>query len=134
MGKPELGWPVWVGLVVEDLERQRAFYGDVLGFRELDAGDDWVWFDMGKGRLFELVAQDPRLPQYAQKGFTISFEVEDIRAAAPDLESRGVHRVTEIEGGPESTQYWCYFRDAEGNLFELVEKLEGPDAIDRDGL
>jgi len=123
MGKLELGWPVWVGLVVEDLERQRAFYRGVLGLRELEAGNGWVWFEMGEGRLFELLAQEPSLPQYAQTGFTVAFEVEDIRAATSELESRGVSRVTEIEGGPESTQYWCYFRDGEGNLFEIVEKL-----------
>lgn len=123
MGKLELGWPVWVGLVVEDLERQRAFYRDVLGFRELQSGNGWVWFDMGEGRLFELLAHEPSVPQYAQAGFTVAFEVEDIRAAVPELESRGATRVTEVEGGPEATQYWCYFRDSEGNLFEIVEKV-----------
>jgi hypothetical protein len=53
----------------------------------------------------------------------VGFEVQDIRSTADQLAARGVARVTEILGGPESTQYWCYFRDGEGNLFEIAEKL-----------
>lgn len=114
---------MWIGLVVDDLEQQRVFYRDALGFAELQSGEDWVWFDMGRGRLFELLAHDPARPQYARTGFTVSFEVADIHAAARALESRGVQRITEVEGGPESTQYWCYFLDAEGNRFEIVQKV-----------
>ena len=39
------------------------------------------------------------------------------------LIDRGVEAITEIEGGPQSRQYWAYFKDAEGNLFELVQRL-----------
>jgi hypothetical protein len=30
----------------------------------------------------------------------------------------------EIQGGPESGQYWCYFRDPEGKRFEIAQRLE----------
>ena len=42
MGAAELKWPNWIGVVAEDLEAQRRFYRDVLGLRELDAGDGLV--------------------------------------------------------------------------------------------
>jgi catechol 2,3-dioxygenase-like lactoylglutathione lyase family enzyme len=29
-----LGWPTWIGVVVEDLERQRRFWGELLGLQE----------------------------------------------------------------------------------------------------
>jgi len=45
-----LRWPVWIGIVCEDLEQQRHFYRDVLGLSELKAGDHWVWFDFGLRR------------------------------------------------------------------------------------
>jgi hypothetical protein len=40
-----------------------------------------------------------------------------------ELLARGVKQVTEIEGGPGSGQYWCYFQDPEGNVFEVAQQL-----------
>ena len=117
-----LKWPIWMGIVSDDLEGQRRFYRDVMGFPEMGASEDWVQFDMGSGRTLELLARQPDVPEYAGHGYMVGFDVEDIHEAAQELEARGVERVTEILGGPESTQYWCYFRDGEGNLFELAQK------------
>ena len=116
-----LRWPIWIGVVCEDLEAQRHFYRDVLGLSELRAGDGWVWFDFD-GKLLELLAKAP-LPQYDRRRVSFAFEVDDIRSARAELIHRGVEPVTEIEGGPESLQYWAYFKDAEGNFFELVQRL-----------
>lgn len=123
MAELELGWPGWVGVVVEDLGAARRFYRDVLGLRELEASDEWVEFDLGDGRILELLALDPESPQYADTGYRVGFVVEDIEAAASELESRGVERISGIEGGPASRQYWCYFRDDQGNIFEIIEKI-----------
>src|SRR5713226_9790463 len=40
------------------------------------------------------------------------------------LVSRGVQQVTEIEGDAQAGGRWCYFRDAEGNIFEIKERHE----------
>ena len=116
-----LGWPVWIGVVCEDLEVQRRFYRDVLGLKELRAGEDFVWFDFD-GKLLELLAKAP-LPQYDRRRVSFAFEVHDIHSARAELIDRGATPVTEIEGGPQSGQYWAYFKDAEGNLFELAQRL-----------
>ena len=120
----KLRWPVWIGIVCENLDEQRRFYRDVLGLRELKAGVDWVWFDF-EGKLLELLAKAP-VPQYDRRRVSFAFDVDDIRSARAELIRRGVEPVTDIEGGPESLQYWAYFEDAEGNLFELVQRLGGP--------
>ena len=120
-GQPKLGWPVWIGVVCEDLGTQRRFYRDVLGLSELKAGEDWVWFDFD-GKLLELLAKSPK-PQYDRRRVSFAFEVNDIQSARTKLIERGVEPVTGVEGGPESLQYWAYFKDAEGNLFELVQRL-----------
>jgi len=99
--------------------KQRLFYRDVLGLSELKAGQDWVWFDFD-GKLLELLAKSP-LPQYDRRRVSFSFDVDDIKSARAALIQRGVEPVTEIEGGPRSPHYWAYFKDAEGNLFELVQ-------------
>lgn len=121
----ELKWPVWLGVVTDDLQGQRRFYRDVLGFREEDQGEDWVQFDLGQGRTLELLARDVSRLQYSGHGYAVGFEVDDMEAAVRELEARGIERVSDVEGGPESTQYWCYFRDGEGNLFEIAQKIAG---------
>jgi catechol 2,3-dioxygenase-like lactoylglutathione lyase family enzyme len=117
-----LKWPVWIGVVCENLEAQRAFYRDTLGMNEVRSGDGFVWFELD-GRLFELLAKSDK-PQYDRRRVTFAFEVEDIRSARADLLVRGIEPVTDIEGGPDAKQYWAYFKDAEGNLFEIVQRLQ----------
>jgi catechol 2,3-dioxygenase-like lactoylglutathione lyase family enzyme len=116
----QLGWPVWIGIVCDDLQAQRRFYRDVLGFAESNVSEGSIWF-MVEGKLLELFARSDR-PQYARRGVAIGFVVADIRAARATLLERGVEPVSEIEGGPD--QHWAYFKDAEGNLFEIVEPGE----------
>jgi catechol 2,3-dioxygenase-like lactoylglutathione lyase family enzyme len=122
MGELNLGWPVWIGVVTENLEMQRRFYRDLMGLKELEAGDGWVQFDMGSGRLVELLARSVA-PQYNERRCQVGFAVDDIHLAVDELVARGVERLTEIEGGPGSGQYWCYFRDPEGNVFEIAQQL-----------
>ena len=55
--------------------------------------------------------------------FQVGFMVEDIHAAREELLAKGVNPVSEIQGGPSSEAYWCYFEDPEGNLFEITQKL-----------
>ena len=116
-----LKWPVWIGVVCEDLEGQRRFYRDTLGLREVRAEEGFVWFEF-EGRMLELLAKSDK-PQYDRKRVSFAFEVEDIRAARMELLSRGAKALTDIEGGPDARQYWAYFEDAEGNLFEIVQRL-----------
>lgn len=113
-----LGWPVWIGIVCDDFEAQRHFYRDVLGLREHVTSADSVWFDL-EGKQLELLAKSQR-PQYAQRGVAVGFVVADIHQARTQLLQRSVEPVGEIEGGPD--EYWAYFRDADGNLFEIVQR------------
>ena len=106
----ELKWPNWLGLVVDDLEAQRRFYRDTIGLTELGSGEGWVQFDLGFPNLFE-------------RRFQPGFAVDDIRAARERLLERGAEPVTEIEGEADSQGNWSYFRDPEGNIFELSQRL-----------
>jgi catechol 2,3-dioxygenase-like lactoylglutathione lyase family enzyme len=115
-----LGFPKWIGVVCADLEGQRSFYRDVLALREVDAGEDWVQFDLGAGVTFEVVAQSAD-PEYDQPRYQVGFVVDDIRAAREELLARGVEPVSEVKG---DLSYWAYFRDPEGNVFEITERHE----------
>jgi catechol-2,3-dioxygenase len=123
----ELRWPTWIGVVVEDLEQQRRFYRDTLGFRETESSGSWVQFEIPGGGLFELIQQDPS-PQYDTKRYQVGFTVADIHAAREELVGRGVAPFSQIEGGESgSANLWCYFRDPEGNVFEITQWLERRD-------
>ena len=118
----DLRWPNWLGVVATDLDVQRRFYRDVLGFRELAAGEGWVQFDMGWPNLLELLQRSTE-PQYDHARYQAGYSVEDIQATRDALIRRDVEAVTDIEGGPEAGGFWCYFRDPEGNVFEISQRL-----------
>ena len=130
-------WPNWLGLVVDDLEAARRFYGEVIGLEAVDAGDRWVQFDMGDQRIFELLRRDPEQVQYERARFQPGFAVGDIERARERLIALGAQQVTEVEGGPEHGGFWCYFRDPEGHVFEisqLVPPAPDPSTVPGAGL
>src|SRR5688500_12898287 len=89
-----LKWPVWIGVVCEDLEAQRRFYRDTLGLKEVRAEESFVWFEF-EGRLLELWAKSDK-PEYDRKRVSFAFEVEDIRLARVELLARGAEALTDI--------------------------------------
>lgn len=116
-----LDWPCWIGVVADDLDRQRRFYRDMLGFAEMAEGPGWVQFDLGDSRLLEIVQRGGQ-PQYDHARYQVGYAVEDIEAARRELVARGVQPVSGLEGSASDGGRWCYFRDAEGNVFELKER------------
>lgn len=123
MTKQIVDWPVWAGVIVENLELQRRFYRDVLGLKESREGDGWVQFDLGWPNVFEVLSKSS-LPQFEDRSFQVAFSVGDIKAVRDELIARGAEPLTHIEGGPESGGYWCYFRDAEGNAFAILQRID----------
>jgi predicted enzyme related to lactoylglutathione lyase len=117
-----LKWPTWIGVVVDDLEGQRRFWGDLLGVPEDQSGTDFVAFELGDGRSFELIERSNE-PQYDRLRFQVGFDVENIEAAREELIRRGVEQISEIFSGEEAP--WAYFRDPEGNVFEIKQRVGG---------
>jgi catechol 2,3-dioxygenase-like lactoylglutathione lyase family enzyme len=113
--------PVGVGLECQDLEVQRRFYRDTLGLREIRAGAGFVWFELN-GRLLELLAKSGP-PRNDHRRASLAFEVADIRAAWTKFLARGVRPVTDIQCSDGARQYSACFKDAEENLFEVVQRL-----------
>ena len=61
-------------------------------------------------------------PQYDHARYQVGYAVADIASAREHLVSRGVEQVSGIEGDADAGGRWCYFRDAEGNIFEIKER------------
>ena len=120
----DLGWPAWVGIVAEDLEKQRAFYRDVLGLEEVRERDGYVWFRLGQGTL-EVAQRSSDHAELKRAGTAVGYRVEDVHAAREELLEKGAEPLTEIQGGPKAGAKWCYFRDPEGNTFQITQELQG---------
>lgn len=118
MSEMNIRFPKWIGVICSDFEAQRRFYRDVLGFRETAVAEDWIQYDMGSEVTFELLAQSED-PEYDQPRYQVGFVVDDIHAAREELISRGIEPVTDIKG---DASRWAYFRDPEGNVFEITER------------
>jgi len=117
-----LGTPTWVGVVVEDLQKARAFYRDTLAFEEVREREGYVWFRAGDATL-EVAERNADRPEVRRAGCAIGYRVDDVEATRAGLISRGAEPLTEIQGGPKAGARWCYFRDPEGNTFQITQDL-----------
>lgn len=106
----------WAGVRTSDLKSAARFFSDVLDLSLIREGKGMVQFELPSGQLFEVFGPESRYyPLHACP--VLAFQVDDVRAARKELESRGVEFVTAVEG-PES-EAWTYFRGPDGYLYEL---------------
>lgn len=106
----------WAGVRTADVKSTARFFADVLGFRVIHKGEGLVQFEMPSGQLFEVF--DSRSRYYRLHACPVlAFQVEDVRAARKELESRGVEFVTDVDGN--ESEAWTYLRGPDGYLYEL---------------
>lgn len=117
----DLKFPTWIGVVCGDFEGQQAFYGGILGLREVERGDDWVQYDLGPDSTFELLRRSDDA-EYDRPKYQVGFVVEEIEAARAELVAKGVEPVTDIKEATDGASSWAYFRDPEGNVFEITQR------------
>jgi predicted enzyme related to lactoylglutathione lyase len=108
-----------MGVVVDDMERMAAFY-EALGILRLAAGRHWIQLDLD-GRTLEILERSA-LPQYDARRVQVGFDVADIEVAREAVIAAGAEPISEIQGGPDGPNRWCYLRDPEGNVFEITER------------
>ncbi len=113
---------VWLGVFVKNFQAQRRFYRDVLGMKELKAGDGWAHFKLGTSTMLELMLVSPE-PPHQRKGFRPGFQVKDIKAARRELIERGAEPGSGIKGGKKAGGFWCSFKDADDNYFEIKQVI-----------
>ncbi|MGH7341883.1 MAG: VOC family protein [Candidatus Rokuibacteriota bacterium] len=112
-----------VSFGVSDLERARAFYGDLLGLEEIerpDFGIPGAWFQAGDAQV-HLIAQPegfaggtppPALNPLADHA---AFEIDDYEKVLSELRTRGIEV---LATSPRVGQMWI--RDPDGHIIELI--------------
>lgn len=120
------------GLVVQDLEKARWFYGTVVGMKEVPRPPNFTfggaWFQDSSGDELHLIVagdttappgfQDPGPGQHTGLATHIAFEVDNLEAMKTRLEEHGL----EILGGPmmrgDGVEQ-LYLHDPDGYMIEF---------------
>jgi catechol 2,3-dioxygenase-like lactoylglutathione lyase family enzyme len=109
-----------VRIFVDDIDRARHFYRDILELPETSATPDWAVFDLdGKDIVVETVAADDPEHDLVGRFLAVSFKVDDIDATYRKLLAKGV-----AFSEPPERQQWggtlAFPRDPDGNILTLV--------------
>ncbi len=103
-----------VNLMFEDIDVAREFYGETLGFEELDRPDfgfPGLWFQMGEHQLHMQPGTAPVTFQH------FALEIEDMDSTLKELAERGL----DITASPtvDGAGKQAFFKDPTGNVIEL---------------
>jgi len=106
----------WAGVRTSDLKATTRFFAETLGLSVVHEGKGMMQFEMPSGQLFEVFGPENRYYRLHTCP-VLAFQVEDVREARTELESRGLQFETEVEG--DESEAWTYFRGPDGYLYEL---------------
>jgi len=129
---PTEGFVLTHFIVVEDVERSRRFYTDVLGGELVMEGEPsivalangWVIINVGGGPTEDkptVTLEAPRDPDRVSSFLNI--RVADIAAIYADWSSRGAEFLTPPQ--QRATEIRCYVRDPDGHLIEVGQSTRG---------
>jgi len=111
-------------LLIKDLAASRAFYEDVLGLRPStsrpDLGFPGVWYDVGTAQIHLICQPNPDpvtgRPAHGGRDRHTALGVRDWDALKAKLDGAGIAYTLSRSG-----RRALFFRDPDGNTFELVE-------------
>jgi predicted enzyme related to lactoylglutathione lyase len=108
----------FVTVPIQDFERSKAFYRDVLGLEESKRWGELPAMEFEAGDLTIAIMQPDAFGQeFAPHRFPIAFHVADVEAARGELEAQGVEFMMDtIDSG---VCHMAHFRDPDGNVLML---------------
>jgi catechol 2,3-dioxygenase-like lactoylglutathione lyase family enzyme len=121
-----------VTLVVQDLERSRWFYRDLLGMSETtrpNFGFPGLWFQAGETQI-HMNVEGPEAGRAGtlafegsspSRGFHFAFEVDDCDAAAEQLRQMGIEIVAGPRARPDGPRQ-LYIYDPDHYLVEIYSR------------
>jgi lactoylglutathione lyase len=123
-----------ITLFVEDLQRSRSFYQDVLGLQVIYEDENSAVFDFGNTVINllsipaarELVEPGAVASPEAGSRFQLTIWVDDADAACAELNARGVTLLS----GPMNREWGkrtASFTDPAGNIWEIAQELSSAD-------
>ena len=126
----KLGYPDYVVLIVENLDRALSFYTGVLGLQLGHRSGDYAQLSTGATRLAfytrEAMARtlgfQLKPPGDETPGFEIGFKVENVDEAFLEIVQKGARAAMHPTTRPWG-QRTAYVRDPDGHLIELAQDI-----------
>ncbi len=109
----------FVSIPVQDMDRARAFYRDVLGLHSPNWDDGWPEIESGNVSLY-LIDPTQMGTEFAPHISPIALRVPDVAAARRELEQRGVQFGNDVE---TAVCNMAFFHDSEGNALMLHHRF-----------
>lgn len=106
-------------LPIQDFERSKSFYGDVLGLEKSKQWGDMPAMEFEAGDLTIAIMQPDAFGQEfsGPNSVPIAFHVDDVAAARTELEGQGVDSfIDTIDSG---VCHMAHFKDPDGNVLML---------------
>jgi catechol 2,3-dioxygenase-like lactoylglutathione lyase family enzyme len=118
----------WVGVLTDDEDRTRHFWGSVLGLGREWSNDEKgiAFFRFPGGQEVEVysAANRARKEKYNHfRGPVLGIEVDDLVQARADMIAQGFEFITEVESTEDGKVSWTYFFGPDGYLYSLHEHL-----------
>ena len=109
---------VWAGVRTDRFDDTVRFFRDVLGAPLDVVGPDFAWSKFPNTSQLEIFGPRDRDHDHFTTGPVPEFLVDDVYAAAGELEAAGV----ELLGPPRSSEdaAWVHFRAPDGNVYGLT--------------
>ena len=114
---------IWI--VVKDLKASIKFYTEVIGLKLMELHEEFGWAELeGQegGARFGIAQMSDLEDVKAGENGVVTFTVEDIEKARQELEKKKVKLIGPIQEIPGHVKMQKVV-DADGNLFQLVEKF-----------
>jgi catechol 2,3-dioxygenase-like lactoylglutathione lyase family enzyme len=109
---------VWAGVRTDRFEETVRFFRDVLGVPLVDAGTDFAWSELPDSSKFEVFGPNDPDHDHFDSGPVPEFLVDDVAAAAAELEAAGVTLFGPPTGSGDDR--WVHFRGPDGNVYGLT--------------
>ena len=112
----------WAGVGTDDYTATLRFFTKVLGLEIETEAERQAILRVGPGQQLEIFGREGR-GKTLNTVPTIAFEVDDVRAAAAELQAGGAELLGEI--GSWKGHEWLYFKTPEGHIFEVKTSPAG---------
>jgi predicted enzyme related to lactoylglutathione lyase len=110
---------VWAGVRTDRYTETFAFFRDVIGVPLVEIAPGFAWSKLEDSSQFEIFGPPDTDHAHFTTGPVPEFLVDDLQAAAAELEAAGVEPLGPIQGTAE--QGWLHFRAPDGNVYGLTD-------------
>jgi len=116
----------WHGVTLDanQFAAMKKLCSEVLCLTPMIEQDGWTLFAMPNGTVLDLFEPDSEMiPSYGlNDAIVLGFRVDDIEAAATELQDAGHELLCGVQRIPEMNYAYCHFRGPDGRVYGINEQ------------